>query len=189
MLPDASEIGNQGETDVGKRPLQGTQPNRLKVGVWPGGDCRSPHAADGRFLTRCCLSRFPKPAIQIADSGRPAKQQVRWAYQQTSPPAPAGRPCGRRRQSADCPCSAGSHEKRQAQGRRPAAPARLLREQAPVRFPRLTSSSRLARFNNNCLDFTIACRRKPPVVGSSSRAGSEAPRGPQLSTGRCRREN
>ena len=51
MLPDASEIGNQGETDVGKRPLQGTQPNRLKVGVWPGGDCRSPHAADGRFLT------------------------------------------------------------------------------------------------------------------------------------------
>src|SRR5690349_4409580 len=33
-------------------------------------DRRLNHPADGRFVTRCCLSRFPKPAVQISISGR-----------------------------------------------------------------------------------------------------------------------
>ena len=44
---------------------------RLKIGVTFGG--RSTALPQ---LTRCCLSPLPKPAIQVAKSGRPSRQPV-----------------------------------------------------------------------------------------------------------------
>ena len=48
--------------------------------------------------------------IEIAQSGRTPKHAVTVTCALKPPPAPAGRPCGRKPQSADRPCSAGRRE-------------------------------------------------------------------------------
>jgi len=94
----AHEGGLQGSTcGVGFAGRGGKEGRGLMQEFVSGGD----------VVTRSGRSRSLEADIQIARSGRSPMHRVRPTCARAPPPAPAGRPCGRRQRSADRPCNEG----------------------------------------------------------------------------------